>query len=103
MYVAPVPVDVQERIPTWLPVSTGVAGSPISVQAGVGQVLGSGSSSVSEANTSTTVSLPVPVIDAPNQSPFCTELESVHVSGRFMNASSSAYSHFTSEPETWTS
>jgi len=94
---------VQERIPTWLPVSTGVAGSPVSEQTGDDQLVGLGSSSVAETNTSTTVSLPVPVIVAPNQSPFCTELESVHASGRFTNASSSTYSHLTSEPKTWTS
>jgi hypothetical protein len=103
MNVLPEPLGVQERTPTWLPVSTGVAGSPVSVQTGDDQVFGSGSSSDDETNTSTTVLLPVPVIRAPNQSPFCTELESVHASGRSPNASSNAYSHFTSEPETWTS
>jgi len=103
MYEFVVLVDVQERTPTRLPVSTGVAGSPVSEQAGGGQLFGSGSNPVAETNTSTTVSLPVPVIVAPNQSSSCTGLESVHVSGRSTNASSSAYSHLTSEPKTWTS
>jgi hypothetical protein len=103
MYESWVLVFVQERTPTRLPVSTGVTGSPVNEQAGDGQLFGSGSSSVAETNTSTTVSLPVPVIVAPNQSPSCTGLKSVHVSGRSTNASSSAYSHRTSEPKTWTS
>jgi hypothetical protein len=103
MYESWVSLFAQERTPTRLPVSTGVSGSPVSVQTGDGQLVGSGSSPVAETNTSTTVSLPVPVIDAPNQSPSCTGLESVHESGRSTNASSSAYSHLTSEPETWTS
>ncbi len=80
-----VPLNVKERTPTRLPVSTGVTGSPVSEQTGSGQAFGSAPSSVAETNTSTTVSLPVPVIVAPNQSPFATGLESVHSSGRFTN------------------
>ena len=79
----------QERIPTRSPVSTDVAGSPVSVQTGSGQVFGSGPNSVAERKISTTVSVPVPAIVAPNQSPFCTELGSVHTSGLSTNASSS--------------
>jgi len=86
-----------------LPVSTGVVGSPVREQTAGGQLLGSGSSAVGETNTSTTVALPVPVIVAPNQSPFCTGLESVHVSGRFTNEAFTTYSHFTVEPVTCTS
>jgi hypothetical protein len=78
----------QERIPTRLPVSTGVAGSSVSVQTGSGQAFGSGPSSVAERKISTTVPVPVPAIVAPNQSPFCTELGSVHRSGRSTNTSS---------------
>jgi hypothetical protein len=69
MYVVWVPLEVQERTPTRLPVSTGVAGSPVSEQTGGGQLVGSGSNAAVETNTSTTVSLPVPVIVAPNHSP----------------------------------
>ena len=68
-----------------------------------GQLFGSGPSSVAETNTSTTVSLPVPVTRAPNQSPSCTELESVQLPGRFTNEASTTYSHLTSEPVTCTS
>jgi hypothetical protein len=104
MNVSWVLLFVKERTPTRSPVSTTVAGSSVSEQTEDGQLFGSGSSSVAEKNTSTTVLLPVPVIVAPNQSNCCTAPPgSVHEPTRFWNTPSSTYSQRTLAPVTCTS